>query len=288
MSLLTAWGCIEARSWLSPTRLSEVIEKAKELLAHSRRRSSALRDVGGRAGHRRSVAVDVAPRKSDAANDDKVKRGSVADVNEIVTKEEETVVLVTFIEFLYVLRLVRRAARERRRGRLMEIFGRYDHDHRGVIATKDMIKLLGDIKLTPRTREEQMEMRRLVDEADRNGEGVLAFPQFELLVQSMREHIERLERNEEQSYALELGIALPHFRYLRRIFECNVAQGTRFLLVDNLRKVMTLLQRRYSSEELLSLFHAFSRQDTGCIDFTGFIKMMHAIEIAKTHGQLKT
>lgn len=302
MSLLIACGCIEARSWLTMNTLLATIERVKE--ASVRRCKSDLDYGGGRgtakASTRRSSSASVG-RGEEGAQAARVhsvnsqisersekKLGAITEGNEEEKKPAKPpTVLVSFVEFLNVLRLVRRAARERRRHRLVEIFGRYSPHNSGVIATKDMSKLLRDIKMQPRTREEQMEMRRIFDEADENGEGVLAFPQFELLVQSMREHVERLARREEERYALELGYGLSHFRQLRHVFEFNVAEGTRLLFIDNLRKVMTVLQRRYSSEELLSLFNAFSRHDIGGIDAKGFLRMMHAIEIAKTHGQLK-
>jgi len=278
MNLLNACGCDEARSWLNSETLLSVIIKAKEYALRSARTSKETERY-------------LPDSKLDQPEQETRERmPSITESREEEAQDKQPSkpegVPVSFLEFLNVLRLVRRATRERRRSFLLEIFGRYDHDNTGIIAAKDMGKILRDMKVQPRTREQQLEMRRIFDEADESGEGVVAFPQFELLVQRVCEKIQRLTRHEEEHYALELGFQLQRFRSLRHLFECHVQEGTRLLYISGLRKIMIVLQRGYGSEELFSLFFSFSRPDLGAMEAKGFYRMMHAIEVAKTHGQL--
>jgi len=182
--------------------------------------------------------------------------------------------------------LVRRMDRESQQEHLRTIFNKYDNDKSGAIAIKEISKLFGDLGITPRTRKEQLEIRMIFDEVDENGDGEFAFQEFELLIQRVQERLDRLARLDEEEFALQIGLPLQRCREIRKLFQDNVSGGTQLLFVSELRTVMNQLQRRYSSEELLNLFEAFGRQDNGGVDAKGFLRMIHAIEVARTHGQI--
>jgi len=278
LNLLTACGCFEVEHRLTKESVIAYIYKVKAMKTDQASPDSRRTPTTVQEDKRGQSVLDTLSEEEEEGEDEEQRLQNGG--------KKRHQVFVDFLEFLGVLRCVRREARERRRGSLVEHFGRYDLESKGVVSTKDMSKILRDVEMQPHTREEQMEMRRIFDESDANGTGALAFPQFELLVQRMCENAERTVRRDEEHFAMELGFRLPYYRRLRRIFDMHISQGKRLLFIEDLRKVMTLFSRKYTSDELVSLFQAFARQDLGGIDAKGFFRMMHAVEIAKTHGQI--
>eukprot|EP00438_Fugacium_kawagutii_P025104 Skav213453 [mRNA] locus=scaffold837:612277:616027:- [translate_table: standard] len=80
-------------------------------------------------------------------------------------------------------------------------------------------------------------------------------------------------RSLEENFALSLGFSVERCRELRKVLE-----------IPELRRAMTIMQRLYTSEELILLFSNFSYR--GQMDFRCFIKMMQAIDILKTESHL--
>lgn len=213
---------------------------------------------------------------------------SAVALDDVGDEEHEAVVAeVNFREFLTLMMLVQRINREEQRSETQEIFSSYDVNNKGRIQIKDITGLFRALGLQPKTREEQLEIRAIWDEVDEHGDGAFNFQEFELLVHRMRERLERHERREEERFALDLGLPLRRCRELRDIFREHLGPGCTELSVPELRQVVESLHLRYTSEELISLYHSFEREDRGGIDYKGFMRMMHAIEVAQTHGSVR-
>jgi len=86
---------------------------------------------------------------------------------------------------------------------------------------------------------------------------------------------------------VETGLSKERTQELTTMFkeELNKSNSSEVLTVLGLRHVMMKLQRPYTSEELQQLMKDFGRDRTS-LDLKGFLQMMHAIEIAKTHGKI--
>jgi Ca2+-binding EF-hand superfamily protein len=209
--------------------------------------------------------------------------------------DDEYCTELNFAEFLTLMAMLRKINREAQHQELKVAYYCYDADNSGLLQVKELLGLFASLGLTPKTREEQQDIRMLLDEVDENGDGEFNFAEFEILVQRVHERLDRMTRKEEETYALEIGLPASRCHELQDVF--RHAQDTSSMLkvnsnclsISELRRAMQDLYLRYSSEELLQLFHEFGReetsQDKGGVDGKGFLRMMHAIEIAKTHGQ---
>jgi len=193
---------------------------------------------------------------------------------------------VNFFEFLFLMRLVRRRELEAQAERLRGLFAYYDSTKSGKIQMKDVTRIFRDLGLTPRSRQEQLEIKQILDEVDEDGDGTFDFKEFSKMVQRCQERLERLVRIDEERYAASLGIANQRCRELRQLFTDHKNLEVNAMMITELRNLMNTMQRWYSSEQLHVLFNGFVREDIGGIDARAFLRMMHAIEIAKTHGQL--
>mmetsp|Transcript_83923 Transcript_83923/g.260984 ORF Transcript_83923/g.260984 Transcript_83923/m.260984 type:complete len:635 (+) Transcript_83923:1117-3021(+) len=281
INLLETSGCMEASSRPRPETLVLMVARCRE-------QKKALAAERANAPSEPGSLLEAVPEASRVAwlPEEEPPSPEPEWENELDPTEADEA-KVNFVEFLGLVRIVRQAACSMQRAQLQGIFRRYEAEGAGVIAIKEVSRLCLDLGMQPRTREEQMEISAIFDEADESGEGVFAYPQFELLVQRVQERLQRLLRLEEERFAMEIGLPLARCRELRYIFQYHAVTECQLLFVSELREVMTLLQRRYSSEELLELFVTFGREDVGGIDAKGFLTMMHAIEVAKSHGQLK-
>lgn len=205
---------------------------------------------------------------------------------------------LNFAEFLMLMLMVRNIHRKAQQPELQEVFDSYDLNHSGYIDVKECIGLLDNIGLTPKSREEQVKIRMIWDEVDENGDGSFSFNEFQVLVHRVQEHLDRLTRKEEEDYATgEIGMSLKRCRELRDLFAGNLANGSSVLSVAGLRQVTEELHLRYTSEELLTLFQEFCREEARpkivargenkClprevgVDGKGFLRMMHCIDEAK-------
>jgi len=182
------------------------------------------------------------------------------------------------------MKLVRKIVREGQYDKLRSLFNYYDSDSSGQVARSELWRLFQDLGLQPRSRKEQLEMKQIFDEVDENGNGQFTFDEFVVLVQRSQEHLERLVRMSEEQYGESIGLSFKRVRELRKLFQDHKTENV--LSVEGLRAAMNQLQRWYSPEELFELFEGFFREDLGGVDSRGFLRLMGAIEVSKTVGQL--
>merc|ERR1719160_1139756 len=112
---------------------------------------------------------------------------------------------LNFAEFLALMTMVRKMHREAHQSELRSAFNTYDADKSGLLQVKEILGLFATLGLTPKTREEQQDIRMLLNEVDENGDGEFNFAEFEILVQRVHERLDRMTRKEEETYALEIG-----------------------------------------------------------------------------------
>jgi len=205
--------------------------------------------------------------------------------NSVSHAEDDDVNLgCNFVEFLTLMQMMRKAKRREMREQLTTLFKRYDTDQSGGLSLKEVFILVNHLGLQPKTKEEQAEIATILDDTDANGNGIFCLEEFENLVARISEHLERNTRFAEQKCAEDLGMPSCRWRTLRATFQEFASNG--YLDVISLRSVMDRLHRRYTSEQLIEIFCSFSGEDRSCLDSLGFLKMMHAIEVKKSHGQI--
>lgn len=97
-----------------------------------------------------------------------------------------------FTDFLRMIRLLREVHMNNRHAELEQMFNRMDKTQCGLLEQRKVSLLLGNLGLAPHSREEQVEIRRLLVEASPNGNGEITFQSFELLVLQVRELLQTI------------------------------------------------------------------------------------------------
>jgi Ca2+-binding EF-hand superfamily protein len=270
MKCLNCCGLQRTHGKLSHEAMSELLIKAK-LAANADMKAHLDREAGSEDGEMRKQISDGSGSGNGRQNTDELLENFTMELNHA--------------EFLTLMTMVRQLVREASQPELQAAFKKYDTDRSGSLQVKEILVLFANLGLTPRTREEQREIRMILDEVDENGDGEFNFQEFEVLVHRTNEHLDRLTRKQEEDYAAEIGLSCKRCRELRDIFQSAKHLDSMVLSISQLREVVEGLYHRYSSDELLSLFYTFGREDGSGVTGKGFLRMMHAIEIAKTHGQ---
>lgn len=269
MELLVACGAISGWGRLG-------MEVLRSMIADAKRRA---RDYyfGQREPSRRS-SVDggrtpPSPRKT-------LSRASDMRLDRVGTTGSLGNLHLDFAQFLFLMREVREIDRKARESALKEMFQAYDYDGSGKVKMHSLSRLLQHMGMQPRSRQEQGEIRLILDEADENGDGVFEFDEFVVLVQRIHERLERLCRAEEERYGVdELGMSRERTRQVRQVFKDQLADGYQALTIMELRPALDLiLPKRCSSEELHELFLSFWREDLHGVDCKGLLKMMASLD----------
>lgn len=190
---------------------------------------------------------------------------------------------LNFFDFLYLMKFMRQQSLEVQIDDVGAFFHRMDKDEYGNIQMKEAMRLFPELGLSPRSRVEQLEIKQILNEVDEGGTGTLSWDQFTQVVLLCQERLERLVRSDEEHFAVSLGFTVERCRELRKVF-MDSKNDFNFMEIPELRRAMTMMQRLYKSEELISLFTNFAHR--GQMDFRCFIKMMHAVDILKTESHL--
>eukprot|EP00435_Cladocopium_sp_Y103_P025585 s133_g6.t1 len=193
---------------------------------------------------------------------------------------------LNFFEFLYLMKFMRQQSLEVQIDDVRAFFQRMDKDEYGNIQMKEAMRLFPELGLSPRSRVdrvEQLEIKQILNEVDEGGTGTLSWDQFTQVVLLCQERLERLLRSDEEHFAVSLGFTVERCRELRKVF-LDSKNDFNFMEISELRRAMTMMQRLYTSEELILLFTNFAHR--GQMDFRCFIKMMHAVDILKNESHL--
>merc|ERR1712151_1035407 len=92
-----------------------------------------------------------------------------------------------FADFLRMIRVLREVHMNNCHVELEQMFNRLDRTQCGHLQLRKISSLLGQLGLVPRSREEQVDIRRLLVEASPSGNGEISFQSFEWLVLQVRE-----------------------------------------------------------------------------------------------------
>lgn len=183
-----------------------------------------------------------------------------------------------FHDFLWLIRHVREECRKGARQDLKTVFSRFDKDKSGNLSLCEVSMLIAEIGLTPRCREDQDEIKKLLSEVDADGSGELDFEEFQELVQKITEKLRSGQRRRENETAKVLGFSSKQVSELRDAFFQLDDDGNGQLSIDECRQTLTILRKNMTSEELHDLFSTIDRDGSGEIDFGEFLHFMRTIE----------
>lgn len=180
---------------------------------------------------------------------------------------------------------VRKYMKDKEEAELLTLFKQYDLDQSGELGSAEIIYILEDFDLLPKTREEQDEIKAILAEIDIDGSGNLGFDEFQMLMQRVRQQLQRLQRDQERECSASLGFNDDQMRDFRKAFETLDPDGSGSLTIGDVRQVMRLLHQNISSDELRDIFEQLDEDVSGEMEFCEFLHFMKLVEDGK--DQLK-
>jgi Ca2+-binding EF-hand superfamily protein len=193
----------------------------------------------------------------------------------VVNEFSEAVLLtdgqMAFGEFLKLVRSLRKGQLAAEEYGLRQVFERLDRDKSRSLEISEVSAMLEEFSVQPQCWEDQMAIRRLLDEVDEDDSGHLSFEEFSVFVQRVREHLATAARRRQRVAASNLGFKDIQVAELRDVFFRLDAEQDGFLRINQLRKALDMLRRQMSPDDLRELVAKIDVAGTGQIDFQSFM-----------------
>jgi len=182
--------------------------------------------------------------------------------------------LLSFRDFLRVVRFMREMIVSGSHFELSQMFTRLDKARRGYLQQSSILSLISMLGIVPRNREDQAELRRLLAEVNANGSGEVSFPEFERLVLRVKERMRASQRHRIKKAVQELRMKDAELEILLDLFQTVDTDCVGFLSAEQLRKVLDMMQRPVSQEDLEATIARIC-PDT-VMDFEKFLRFVRA------------
>eukprot|EP00930_Biecheleria_cincta_P041806 TRINITY_DN28715_c0_g1_i1.p1 TRINITY_DN28715_c0_g1~~TRINITY_DN28715_c0_g1_i1.p1 ORF type:complete len:797 (-),score=149.93 TRINITY_DN28715_c0_g1_i1:55-2445(-) len=185
----------------------------------------------------------------------------------------------TFPSVLHMVFEARRRCKEDMADELAAKFNTYDRDKSGELSMQEVYQILSEFNMLPKTKLEQRELGRVIEQLDADGSGTFELEEFHSLWQKMSEHVRLSKRQLEHQAGLDQGISPERLAILRRNFmDCVPSKGgvvPQITLLQNMSKVRQSLSIVDMDEEDLK---AHTRQVQACpdsrIDYKTFVDVV--------------
>jgi len=197
--------------------------------------------------------------------------------------------LVTFEEFLHLIRGIRRLSSARCQEDLQELFRRFDKDGSGSMSLAECSRLLEHLGLSPKTQQEQRHIGVLLEATDEDGNGDLDFEEFSHLCQCVKEMLQLIVHQEELKAAKSLHITIAQLQEYKSVFEHLDANETGQLSLKCVREMVDSLHINITGDELYEIFTQVDEDESGFVEFKEFLKLIslvykHAARSGKMAG----
>merc|ERR1719326_2800108 len=98
------------------------------------------------------------------------------------------------------------------KAQMLADFNRYDRDRSGELDMQEVAKILHEMNLIPRTKEEQSEILAIFEEVDEDGSQTFDFKEFQVLIIRVKERLEKIAHERALSHALAIGHTNKRFK----------------------------------------------------------------------------
>jgi len=184
---------------------------------------------------------------------------------------------VGFVELLILVKMLRSELALAQEKWLRESFEHFDKDSSSSLDVSEVTSLLHAMHLQPKTREEQLELKRLLGEMDSDQSGDLSFNEFLFLVQRLQELHAMDTRRHQLLTATRLGLEPRQVMDLRQVFFSLDEGESGYLNTETLEKALRLLQRQRNIEYIEGLVdkidHLYNEDDEMILNFDGFLQL---------------
>lgn len=183
-----------------------------------------------------------------------------------------------FREFLVLMSRAKIMIREKRQADLQALFEAYDSDGSGELGSTEIVKIIEDFGIQPKTREEQDQIKEVLQEVDEDGSGSLEFNEFQTLIQRILVRLQRMQRDNELRVAKELGFSTQQLKEYHKAFDTLDPEGGGHLNISSIRQVLRMLHMNVSSDELRVVFQELDEDKSGFLEFSEFLKFIKMTE----------
>jgi len=195
---------------------------------------------------------------------------------------------VSFQRFLNILSQVRAWLTQSMKEDLRSLFDRcLRRRQSGVgvdnttLGIREVAMALEDLQMSPRSVEDQQQIRRFLDDANEWGFEPLTvdFETFVRFVRRVREWRARTVRGQERSAALQMfEMRESNVDEYRVAFDILDAEGSGEISIAGVRSIFKMLGRSITSERLRELFGKVDRREAGMIRFLEFLQLVSFYE----------
>eukprot|EP00746_Dinoflagellata_sp_MGD_P165907 gnl/MRDRNA2_/MRDRNA2_95457_c0_seq1.p1 gnl/MRDRNA2_/MRDRNA2_95457_c0~~gnl/MRDRNA2_/MRDRNA2_95457_c0_seq1.p1 ORF type:complete len:903 (-),score=185.03 gnl/MRDRNA2_/MRDRNA2_95457_c0_seq1:272-2980(-) len=145
-----------------------------------------------------------------------------------------------------------------------EAFNMYDRDRSGEVSFNELLHVVRDCNMMPKTREQQRKLQSWIEDADRDNSGTLTFEEFLILIRKFWDHDECEQYAKERRAATACGFTEAEVLELREIFDTLLQEGevpelTIFSIKQLLRSLGASLAPA-QMQELKRIFERFAQQ----------------------------
>lgn len=188
-----------------------------------------------------------------------------------------------FTEFLTLVRRLRKMNADMLKASLLVDFNRYDRDKSGELEMHEVAKILHDMGLIPRTKEEQAEILAIFEEVDEDGSQSFDFKEFQVLIIRVKERLEKIAHEKAKDHAYTIGISSARFKEILTLFRASDEDGNNMIWVPHLRVTMDSLGKVITSERLHEIFEDYCAETDGqkYLGITEFCNMMKDMDNGK-------
>jgi Ca2+-binding EF-hand superfamily protein len=187
---------------------------------------------------------------------------------------------IDYGEFLGMMQDVRAAWRRRLEPELRDLFNKYDKDGGGSLSLSEVATMIGDMGLNPKSREDQDEMKLLLDNVDADGSGEFDFYEFQDLVQRIEEKLKSLQRRRDLSAGEELGFTPPQVCELRGVFFKLDVNGDENISSSEIQRLAQIMRKRIKQDHLMQVFREIDGEDgNGSLDFVEFMTIVRRLDL---------
>lgn len=184
---------------------------------------------------------------------------------------------VTFQEFLHLILGIRGLSSQRRHEDLQELFSSFDQDGSGSMSLAECSRLLENLGLSPKTRQEQRHIAVLLEAMDEDGSGELDFDEFAHLCQRVQEMLQLVVHHEELQAAKSLHITATQLQEYKSVFHVLDPDESGKLTLATVRGIVDGLHIHISGDDLYEIFAEVDEDGSGAVEFSEFLKLISMV-----------
>lgn len=184
--------------------------------------------------------------------------------------------------FLKLVHLTRKRKQAEERQDLARLFRHYDSSGDGELDWKEIAKVVKVLGIEPRDRQEQLEIRQLIEDADEDNSQTVDFEEFCALNDSIRAILKATEAAKQWHLARNLGMDRQQLHDVRWIFD-SMSVGTDGVGNDAFYSMIRMM-RVGSTQAVSNMLYKFFLEryptwDSDLINFEGLLRFLQASEL---------